>query len=61
MTSYSGPKIGSTAGEDQPTRCSQVQAISIVLVVTTIILVVGVTVPVVFYYFLVGQVCIVYQ
>ena len=43
--------------ENQPMRCSQVQAISIVVVVTAIILAVGVSVPVVFYYVFVGQVC----
>ena len=58
VTSHSSPNIASTTGiKDQPKRCSQVQALSIVLAATTIILAVGVSVPVVFYYFLLGQVC----
>jgi len=58
VTSYSGPKIAPTPPiNDHPARCSQVQPIFIVLVVATIILVVEASVPIVFYYVFVGQVC----
>ena len=58
VTPHGSPNIASTTGiKDQPTKSSRVKAVSIVLAATTIILVVGVSVPVVFYYVLVGQVC----
>ena len=57
-TSHSSPKTAPTPPiNDHPARSSQVQPIFIVLVVTTIILVVGASVPIVFYYVFVGQVC----
>ena len=58
VTSLSSPKIASTTGKgNHPSRCSQVQPIFIVLLVSTVIIAVGTSVPVVFYYVFVGQVC----
>ena len=51
------PKIASTTGKgNHRTRCSQVQPIFIVLLVSTVIIAVGTSVPVVFYYAFLGQV-----
>ena len=55
VTSKSNP-TRTTASKEKVLRCSHVQVICIMLTVATLVIVVGVTVPVLFYYLLVGEV-----
>ena len=58
VSSQSSQRSAPTTGkENQRMRCSQVKTILIGLLATAVILAVGISVPVIFYYLLVGQVC----